>query len=93
MSNEGVALVSRAMLVISLIMVAAIFRHLMGPGRGRGPIGLAGTLGGISFGVLLAYPVSHWLKADVSVICACLGMVLGWGVSWLFARQNPGEAN
>jgi hypothetical protein len=93
MSNEGLALVSRAMLVISLIIVAAIFRHLMGPGRGRGPIMLAGTLGGMSFDLLLAHPISHWLKADVSVISACLGVVLGWGVSWLFARQIPGEAN
>ncbi len=93
MSHEGVALVSRALLVISLIIIAAIFRHLVGPGRGRGRIMLAGTLGGISFGVLLAYPMSHWLETDVSVICACLGIMLGWGVSWLFARRIPREAN
>lgn len=93
MSNEGVTLITRVGLVISLTVVAAIFRALVGPGRRRGRIMLAGTLGGISFGVLFAYPISLWLKADVSVICACLGMSVGWTVSWLFARQIPREAH
>jgi drug/metabolite transporter (DMT)-like permease len=93
MSSEGVTLVMRAALVVFLIIVTATVRTLVGPGRRRGRMMLAGTLGGISFGVLLTYPISQWLKADASVICVCLGMVLGWGVSWLFARQIPREAN
>jgi hypothetical protein len=91
MSHEGVALVAWTVLVISLIIIATI--HLLGPSSRRGRIMLAGTLGGISVGVLLAYPISRWLRADVSFICACFGMALGWGVSWLFARQIPREAN
>ena len=54
---------------------------------------LAGTLGGISFGVFVAYLISLWIKTGVSAICACLGMSFGWGVAWLFARQIPREAN
>jgi drug/metabolite transporter (DMT)-like permease len=92
MSAEGVTLIARATLVISLIIAAAIFRTLVGPGKRRGRIMLAGTLGGISFGVLIAYPISQWLKMDVSAVCACLGMTIGWTVSWLFARQTPREA-
>jgi hypothetical protein len=44
-------LISRAALVIVLILVAAFFRVLVGPGIRRGLIMQAGTLGGISFGV------------------------------------------
>ena len=93
MSSEGVRLVMRVVLVVSLLIVTAILRTLVGPGRKRGLIMLAGTLGGISVGVLVASPISHWLKAEASVVCACLGVVLGWGVSWLFARRIPREAN
>jgi hypothetical protein len=91
MSSEGVTLIMRVALVIFLIVVASFFRALVGPGRRRGRIMLAGTLGGISFGVLLAHPISRWLKADASVICACLGVSFGWGVAWLFARRIPDE--
>src|SRR5204863_3989615 len=62
MSHEGVGLVMRAALVIVMIVVAAFFRALVGPGRKRGQIMLLGTLGGVSFGVLVAYLVSHWLQ-------------------------------
>jgi drug/metabolite transporter (DMT)-like permease len=93
MSHEGLTLVTRVLLVSSLIIVAAIFRGLVGPSRKRGRIMLAGALGGISLGVLVASVISPWLKADASVVCACLGMVLGWGVSWSVARQIPREAN
>ena len=75
-----------------LIVVGAIFRALVGPRRKHGLIILAGTLGGMSFGVLVAAPISRWLKTDVSPPCASLGMPLGWTVSWLFARQIPREA-
>jgi hypothetical protein len=68
MSHEGITLVARALLVGFLIIAGATFRALVGPGRRRGRIMLAGTLGGISFGVLVAYPVSHWLKTDASTI-------------------------
>jgi hypothetical protein len=76
-----------------MVVVAALFRALVGPGKRRGRIMLAGTLGGISFGWLVTPLVSEWLKTDMSVVCACLGMVLGWGVCWLFARQIPSEAS
>jgi len=52
MSNEGVTLVRRPVLGFLLIVLAAIFGHLVGPGRRRGRVMLAGTLGGISFGVI-----------------------------------------
>jgi hypothetical protein len=41
----------------------------------------------MSFGVLVAYLISAWLKIDTSAICACLWMTQGWGVSWWFARR------
>ena len=81
MSSEGVTLVMRAALGIFLIVVASFFLALFGPGRRRGRIMLAGTLGGISLGVFVAYLISHWIRTDVSAICAVLGMPLGWGVS------------
>src|ERR1700674_3714468 len=92
MSSEGVALVLKGLLLLECIIVAAIFHTLVGPGRKRGRRMLVGTIGGMSLGVLVAYPISNWLKTDVSVLGACLGMQIGWGVSWLFARQIPREA-
>ena len=93
MSSEGVTWVARAALVILLILVASFFRALVGPGRRRGFFVLAGTLGGMSFGVAVASLMSRWIRTDVSVICVCLGMSVGWGVAWLFARRLPREAN
>jgi hypothetical protein len=93
MSHEGVMLVTRTALVIFLIIVGAFFRALVGSGRKRGEIMMLGTLGGMAFGVLVAYLVSPWLKSDGSAVCACLGMTLGWGVSWRFARRIPREAS
>ena len=54
---------------------------------------LAGTVGGVWVGVLVASLISPWLNADASVVCACLGMVIGWGVRRSFAKQIPREAN
>jgi hypothetical protein len=61
MSSE-VTFVSRAPLVVLMLVVASFFRALVGPGKRRGRIMLAGTLGGISFGVLVAslvFPVAE----------------------------------
>ena len=88
MSSEGVMLVEKTALVLFLIVTAAIFRTLLGPGRRRDRAMLAGTLGGISFGVLVSAPISRWLGTDTSAICASLGMVLGWGIAWRFARAT-----
>lgn len=93
MSSEGVTLIARVALVILLIVVASFFFALVGPGRRRGRFMLAGTLGGMSFGVAVAYLISRWIRVDVSVIGACVGMSVGWGVAWLFARRVPREAN
>jgi len=93
MSSEGVTLVSRAVLVILLIVVASFFRALVGPGRRRGLFMLAGTLGGMSFGVAVAALISRRTRIDVSVIGACLGISVGWGVAWLLARRIPREAH
>jgi O-antigen/teichoic acid export membrane protein len=92
MSHEGLTLVMRAALVISMVIVGAFFHALVGPSRKRGEIMLVGTLGGMSFGVLLAYLVSPWLMTDESAAYACLGMTIGWGVVYLFARRIPREA-
>ena len=92
MSNEGVTLIWRAALVLALIIVTAFVRVLFGPSRRRGLYLGMGTLGGISAGVAVASLMSRWIKTDVSVICACLGIFAGWGVAWLFARRIPREA-
>jgi hypothetical protein len=93
MSTEGVALVARTGLVIAAIIMTAIVRVIVGPGRRRNRIMQAGTVGGISFGVLVAYVVSPLLKTDASAVCAFLGIALGWAVSWLFARRIAREAH
>jgi hypothetical protein len=93
MSNEGVRFVSRAALVVLLILVTAVFRTVMGPGRRRGRYILAGTLAGISLGVGVGSLINRWFGIDVSVICACVGIWAGWTVAWVLAREIPREAH
>jgi hypothetical protein len=92
MSDEGVRLIMRAALLIALIIAAAFFKALVGPGKKRGRIMLAGTLGGFSSGVLLVYPIYQRFDMDASVLSASLGMVLGWAVAWIWARRIPRES-
>jgi MFS family permease len=93
LSREGVELVSRVALVTFLIVVAASMRTLVGPSRKRGFYMALGTLGGMAAGVALAALMSGWITTDVSTIFACLGIVGGWGVAWIFARRIPREAD
>jgi MFS family permease len=89
MSLEGVTLIARIVVVALLIVAAAIVRVLVGPNRKRGLYMGAGALGGLSAGIAVASLISPWMMRDVSVVCACLGIVAGWGVAWPFARQVP----
>jgi hypothetical protein len=93
MSSEGVTLISRAALVATLIVVAAVVRALVGPSRRRGLFMGIGTLGGMATGVAVASLASRFITADYSAIFACLGIFAGWGVAWLFARRAPREAS
>ena len=72
MSNEGVTLISRVVLVAVLIIATAVARALVGPSKRRGFYMQIGTLGGMSGGVAVALLMSRWLATDVSVISACL---------------------
>ena len=89
MSHEGVVLIARTGLVLFLIITSAIFRYLIGSGKKRGVFMLAGTLGGISVGLLVSSLIFSRFKVDTSAICATLGIVLGWTVAWMFARHVP----
>jgi multisubunit Na+/H+ antiporter MnhF subunit len=91
-SDEGVRLVSRLALVVVLILVAAAFRTMVGPSKRRGRVVAMGTIGGIAFGIVVAYPISRWFGADVSAIAACMGIIVGWAISWQYARKIPREA-
>ena len=89
MSSEGVTLISRIAVVAVLIVAAAIVRVLVGPSRKRGAYMGIGALGGLSAGVAVGSLISTAATRDISVVCACLGIVAGWGVAWRFARQVP----
>ena len=93
MSSDGVTSISRVALVAVLIIVTALVRPLVGPSRRRGLFMGIGTLGGMSAGVAAASLASRFITIDVSVIFACLGILAGWGVAWLFARRIPREAS
>jgi hypothetical protein len=89
MSHEGVTLISRIALVTLLIVAAAVVRVLVGSSRKRGLYMGIGALGGLSAGVAVAALISPLIMREVSVICACFGIVAGWGVAWRFARRVP----
>lgn len=91
MSDEGVRIVSRLALVVVLILVTAMVRTLAGPSKRRGRIMGIGAVCGLACGVLIAMPVSRSFGVDVSSIAACMGMVLGYAVSWQYAKHVPRE--
>jgi hypothetical protein len=93
MSTEGVTLLSKVALAAVLIVAAAWGRVLVGPGKRRGFLMAIGTLGGMATGIAVASLASQWIAADLSVICACLGIFTGWIVAWRFARRIPREAH
>jgi hypothetical protein len=93
MSSEGVTFVARIALVVLLIVLASFVRAVAGPGRRRGRVMAVGTVGGIAAGVAVASVLSPWIGADVSVICACLGMSIGWALAWPSVRRIPREAD
>jgi hypothetical protein len=44
--------------------------------------------------VATASLIYSWVTIDVSpAIFAFVGMIAGWGVAWIFARQIPREAS
>jgi hypothetical protein len=92
MNEEGVRLISKAVLVGVLIVVTAFARTMVGPSKRRGSYMLLGTLGGMAAGIAASAVLSRWFAADVSVILACLGIFAGWAVAWRFARVIPREA-
>jgi hypothetical protein len=92
MSREGVELVSRVALVAFLIVVTAVARTLAGPSKKRQFYMGLGGLGGMASGIAVASFISPWMRTDVSTISACLGIVAGWAVAWVFARRIPREA-
>ena len=93
MSHEGITLISRVALVAVLIILTAFVRVLVGPSKRRSLYMMIGTLGGLSAGIAVASLMSRSFTNDVMTICACLGIVAGWVVAWLFVRRIPREAN
>jgi len=91
MSHEGVVLMSKAALVIVMILAGSIFRALAGRGRRVDVLMLCGTLGGMSSGIAIAALLNRAGAADVSAVCGCLGMVAGWAMAWRVARRLPRE--
>lgn len=92
MSNEGVALILRVVLVAFLIVVTAVVRTWIGPSKKRGLYMGLGMLAGMGAGVATASLMSRWLSTDVSVVLALFGIFVGWAVAGLYARRFPREA-
>jgi hypothetical protein len=93
MTEEGLRFVIRVGLVLALIVVIAVVRTAVGPSRQRGRIMLAGTLGGLVFGLLLSSVLFQLYRIDISVFTWIFGVLLGWRVAWTFARRIPREAS
>jgi membrane associated rhomboid family serine protease len=92
LSYEGVWILSRVALGAVLILVAAAIKTMVGRSKERGRVMLAGTVGGITLGVVSAPLFSNALGVDVSAIAALIGIVIGWAVAWTFARRIPRTA-
>ena len=88
MSDEGVRLAMRVALVVFLLVVAAFFRVFVEPGRRGDRAMLAGTLGGISSGVLLSYPIHTWFDVEASALFGFPRHGPGLGSSLVFGKTD-----
>jgi hypothetical protein len=93
LSNEGVWVVSRFALVVVLVLLAAALRTMVGPSKRRGWVMTAGTLAGLTVGVLTATALKLSLGINDSALFAVGGILLGWAVAWPFARRIPRTAS
>ena len=93
MSTEGVTLLWKVALAVVLAVATAFVRAVIGPSQKRGFFMAIGTLCGMATGIAVASLLSSWIATDISVVCAILGIIAGWGVAWLFARRIPREAH
>ena len=94
MSSAGVTLIGRVALVGVAVIANASLRALVGPSKKRSLYMGVGTVAGITAGLAAASLVYSWVTIDVSpAIFAFVGMIAGWGVAWVFARQVPREAS
>jgi hypothetical protein len=91
-SHEGFVFVVRIAMVLLLILVGALVRTFAGPSKRRGVTMDVGGLVGLALGVTFSYLVPASLKMEQSISFAICGMLLGFGVAWLFARRIPREA-
>ena len=93
MSDEGIRLVSRLLLLAAIILVTAAVRTAVGPGRQRARVMAAGSVGGLMLGVIASTNLSTWFGSDVSALSALAGTVIGWMIAWPLARRFPRQAD
>ena len=89
LSDEGVRLLSRAAVLVVVILVAAFLRTLIGPNPKRHPRMAIGTLGGMAAGIAISGPLSQLLGRDVSSLAALAGVFAGWAVAYQFVKHIP----
>jgi hypothetical protein len=92
LTDEGLTLLLRAVLVLLMIAVGAIVRTFIGPSRRRGSVMFAGMFGGMALGVLVSYAMPPSSDLRESALLAILGILIGWGIAWPLARRIPRNA-
>jgi hypothetical protein len=92
LSDEGVRLLSRAAIVVVVLLVAAFVRTLVGPNPKRQFRMAMGTIGGLIAGIAISAPASQAIGTDVSTLCSIAGIFLGWAVAYQFVKHLPRNA-
>lgn len=92
LSTEGVQLLSRAAIIVVVILATAFVRTLVGPNPRRQRWMLLGTVGGLALGIGAANGVSAFAGSDVSALSSIAGVFIGWAIAYQFARRHPRSA-
>jgi hypothetical protein len=92
LSDEGVRLLSRAAILVVVVLVTAFARTLVGRNPKRHFRMAIGTVGGMAAGIAVSGPLSGMLGFDVSSLSAMCGIFAGWAVAYQFVKHIPRDA-
>ena len=89
LSDEGVWILSRVALGIPLLLLVAAMRTIVGSSKQRTRVMMAGTLGGLTLGVLTASVASFLFGIEQSALFAIAGVFVGWAFALPVALRIP----
>ncbi len=89
LSNEGVWILSRVVLALPVLLLVAAMRTVIGRSKQRNRVMMAGTLVGLTLGVVASSVASFLFFIDQSALFTVAGVFVGWAFALPIALRIP----